>query len=98
MESIKLSVNEQKELIFPGLASAGYKWKCVLDDDTKLKIESRMDNTQSINPGKIGASCNEIFTVTGLQKGKVHATFIQYRHWEPESEAQKKTEYTIEVI
>ena len=97
MENIKLSVNEQKELIFPGLAMAGYKWKCVLDDDTKLKIESRMDDAQIMTPGKIGASRNEIFTITGLQKGIVHATFIQSRNWEPDSEAKQKKEYILEI-
>ena len=97
METMRLSVNEKKTIQFPGLGTAGYKWKCISDDETKLKIESNLDNS-SIKPLNVGASSNEIFTITGLQKGIVHATFIQSRNWEPESEAIKRMDYTIEVI
>ena len=98
METMRLSINEKKTIQFPGLGTAGYKWKCITDDETKLKIESRLESPPPLTPIKIGGSNNEIFTVTGLQKGIVHATFIQSRHWEPESEPIKKIEYTIEVI
>ena len=57
----------------------------------------RLDNETPSQPGNAGASRDEIFTITGLQKGTVHATFIQGRHREPESEAIKKIEYTFEV-
>jgi predicted secreted protein len=97
METIRLSVNEKKTIQFPGLGTAGYKWKCITDDETKLKIESKIDSP-SLKPLIIGGSSNEIFTITGLQKGIVHATFIQSRHWESESEAINRRDYTIEVI
>jgi predicted secreted protein len=98
METIRLSVNEKKTIQFPGLGTAGYKWKCITDDETKLKIESSLDSPPPVKPPIIGGSRNEIFTVTGLQKGTVHATFVQSRHWVPEAEPVKKIEYTIEVI
>ena len=66
MEFLQLSVNKQKELVFPGLGTAGYMWKYILDDDKKLKIEKRIDTTQPINKHNVGASRNEIFTFTGL--------------------------------
>jgi predicted secreted protein len=96
MPALKLTVNEKKELRFAGLGTAGYMWKCNLDDDSKVKIERRMDNPPS-GTNAVGASHDEIFTVTALKKGTVHASFIQYRHWEPESSAIKKMEYTIEI-
>jgi len=98
METIRLSVNEKKTIQFPGLGTAGYKWKCIMDDESKLKIESSQDSSPPLKPLIIGGSKNEIFTITGLQKGIVHATFIQSRNWEPESEAIKRMDYTIEVI
>ena len=98
METIRLSVNEKKTIQFPGLGTAGYKWKCIMDDESKLKIESSPDSSPPLKPLIIGGSKNEIFTITGLKKGIVHATFIQSRHWEPESEAIKRMDYTIEVI
>jgi len=96
METIQLSVNEQKELVFQGLGTAGYMWKCILNDASILKVERRMETTQSVNIA-IGGSRNEIFTLTGLKAGTVHALFMQCRHWEAESEAINKTEYNIVV-
>jgi predicted secreted protein len=96
MTALKLSVNEKKELRFAGLGTAGYMWKCKLDDETKVKVERRMDD-QPKGTDAVGASHDEIFTVTALKKGTVHASFIQYRHWEPESSAIKKIDYTIEI-
>jgi predicted secreted protein len=97
MPSIKLSVNEKKELRFPGLGTAGYMWKCTLDDETKVKVERQLDD-KPMEYNTAGVSHDEIFTLTALKKGTVHATFIQYRHWEPESSAIKKMEYTIEIV
>ena len=97
MPSITLSVNEKKELRFAGLGPAGYMWKCNLDDETKVKVERRLDD-KPMEHNTVGASHDEIFTLTALKKGTVHTTFIQYRHWEPESSAIKKMEYTIEIV
>ncbi|MEO6358213.1 MAG: protease inhibitor I42 family protein [Ferruginibacter sp.] len=96
MSAIKLSVAEKKELRFAGLGTAGYMWKCNLDDETKVKVERRMDN-KPLSPDAVGASHDEIFIITALKKGTVHASFIQFRHWEPESSAIKKMDYTIEI-
>jgi predicted secreted protein len=97
MPSVNLSVNEKKELRFPGLGTAGYRWKCNLDDETKVKVERQLDD-KPMEQNTVGASNDEIFTVTALKKGTVHATFIQYRNWEAESSAIKKMEYTIEIF
>jgi predicted secreted protein len=96
MTVIKIKVNEHTELRFAGLGTAGYMWKCIIDDETKIKAEKRMDDKSS-DPNNAGASRDEIFTVTGLQRGKTHATFIQSRHWEPDSEAINKVDYTFEI-
>ncbi|MDB5277647.1 MAG: hypothetical protein JWR61_2602 [Ferruginibacter sp.] len=96
MPAIKLSVNEKKDLRFAGLGTAGYLWKCNLDDDSKVKVEKRMD-TEPMRSNAVGASHDEIFTVTALKKGIVHASFIQYRNWEAETSAIKKMDYIIEI-
>ena len=97
MPAIALTVNQKTTLRFPGLGTAGYMWQCNLDDDTKLKVEKTMDDA-SPAPNTAGASRDELFTLTALKAGTVHANFIQYRHWEPESSAIKKMLYTIEIV
>mgnify|MGYP000511683568 CR=1 FL=1 len=53
-------------------------------------FEGRYINTALLEFGK------EIF-MTALKKGKVQATFLQYRPWEPEISAIKKVQYAIEI-
>ncbi len=96
MISLHLSLNEKKELRFSGLGTAGYIWKCNLDDETKLKVEKTFAGTDK-TATPTGASSDEVFYLTALKKGTVNATFIQFRSWEPEASAIKKENYSIEI-
>jgi predicted secreted protein len=96
MLSLDLKLNEKKELRFTGAGTAGYTWQCKLDDETKVKVERRWEGKPSLT-APVGASSDELFTVTALKKGKVQATFLQYRPWEPEISAIKKVQYAIEI-
>lgn len=94
MTSLHLSLNEKKELRFSGLGTAGYTWKCILDDETKLKVEKTFADRES-TATPTGASSDEIFYLTALKKGIVNATFIQSRSWEPATSAIKNENYSI---
>ena len=94
IEQINLKTGESTTLQLKGLATAGYQWDYLADDNNKL-VSITKDYLST--PKTVGASADEVFTITAKGKGIVNITFFQKRNWEKNSNAanSKKIKITI---
>lgn len=94
IEEIHLKTGESTTIQLKGLATAGYQWSYVSDDDKNLvSISKDYLSTQKA----VGASADEVFTITANNKGIVNISFYQKRNWETNVEPinEKKIKITI---
>jgi len=94
IEEINLKTGESTTIQLKGLATAGYVWSYVTDDNKKLVSISK--DYLSVQK-TVGASADEVFTITANNKGIVNISFFQKRNWEKNSNAanEKKIKITI---
>jgi predicted secreted protein len=95
IQEIHLKTGESTTVQLKGLATAGYQWNYVTDDNKNLVSISK---DYLSTPKAIGASADEVFTITANNKGIVNISFFQKRNWEKNSNAanEKKIVITIE--
>ena len=94
IEEINLKTGESTTIQLKGLATAGYVWSYVTDDNKKLVSISK--DYLSVQK-TVGASADEVFTITANNKGIVNISFFQKRNWEKNNNAanEKKIKITI---
>lgn len=94
IEEIHLKTGESTTIQLKGLATAGYQWNYV-SDDTKNLVSISKDYLSA--PKAVGASADEVFTITANNKGIVNISFYQKRNWETNVEPinEKKIKITI---
>ena len=94
IEEINLKTGESTTIQLKGLATAGYVWNYVTDDNKNLVSISK-DYLSA--PKTMGASADELFIITAKGKGTVNINFFQKRNWEKTSDAanEKKIKITI---
>lgn len=85
--SLDLRVGEERSLILPGLATAGYEWSYELHgarEAISLKKQWASGGTDGDLPGTapVGSAKDEVFTVGGLSPGTATIVFNQRRRWE----------------
>ena len=94
IEEIHLKTGESTTVQLKGLATAGYVWSYVTDDNKDLvSISKDYLSAQKT----MGASADELFIITAKGKGTVNISFFQKRNWEKPSNAanEKKIKITI---
>jgi len=94
IEEINLKTGESTTIQLKGLATAGYVWSYVTDDNKKLVSISK--DYLSVQK-TVGASADELYTITANNKGVVNISFFQKRNWEKNNNAanEKKIKITI---
>ena len=94
IEEIHLKTGETTTVQLKGLATAGYQWNYVSDDNKNLVSISK--DYLSVQK-TIGASADELFTITANNRGVVNISFFQKRSWEQNNNAanEKKIKITI---
>ena len=92
IEEIHLKTGESTTLQLKGLSTAGYQWNYTSDDNKNLVSISK--DYLSI-PKTIGASADEVFTITANAKGIVNISFFQKRNWEKMSNAANERKIKI---
>ena len=81
-QTVQLKLHEHFTLTLKGRSAAGYQWTPATDKENIISINKKIA-AQNKDPQKlIGASSDEVFTITALQKGKVTVHFKQLRVWE----------------
>jgi len=94
IEEINMKTGESTTIQLKGLATAGYQWNYTSDDNKNL-ISISKDYLST--PKTVGASADEVFTITANNKGIVNISFYQKRNWEKNNDAanEKKVKITI---
>jgi predicted secreted protein len=93
---IKLKAGESTTIKLKGLATAGYVWNYTTDDNKDcIKVSKEFTQPQDLTQRKMGASADEVFTITAQKKGLVHIYFSQQRSWEKNINAVNEKKVTI---
>jgi len=97
-EEIKLKKGDSISIKLKGLATAGYEWNYILNDDKDcIKISKDFAPYDGKDTGHHGASADEIFTITALKKGTTIIHFTQQRKWEKNTPTnERNVKITIE--
>ena len=92
---IHLSPGQGTEVRFKSSASGGYDWIVTVDNEAAISIYKKVEATpeSSLPPG---ASNDEVFQITAVQKGVAVLHFKQQRAWEPEA-WRKEEKIKIEI-
>jgi predicted secreted protein len=97
MEIVKLKKGKTFVLQLKGLASAGYTWQYTADREEIIVVEVEYKLAAPLTQKNAGASANEIFTITALEKGDTIIHFTQVRSWE-DKKIPPVDEKTIKLI
>lgn len=89
-ESLQLKKGESYVLRLKGLATSGYEWICAVENDKVVAVKKEFAATAQTEKKLVGASADEIFTITGLQQGNTLLHFKQLRLWEAGDTAREK--------
>jgi predicted secreted protein len=89
-DNLQLKKGESYDLRLKGKATAGYEWICTIENDTIVAVTKTFGATPETEKKLAGASKDEIFTITGLQKGNTRLHFKQARSWESGKPASEK--------
>lgn len=96
-DEIKLATGASATIKLKGLATAGYLWNYTTDDDKNcITITKEFVQAGQSAIKKMGASADEVFTITAQRKGTVHIYFFQGRSWEKNTDAADKK--TVSII
>ena len=96
-EEIKLKTGETTTINLKGLATAGYQWNYTIDGNKNLvTISKDYALTDNVNRKPVGASADEVFTITAVKPGTVNVYFFQSRSWE--KNANPKNKKRIHII
>lgn len=95
-EEIKLKIGESTTIQLKGLATAGYEWNYTTDDNKSVVTISKEFNlSEKLSQKNMGASADEVFTITANKKGNVNIYFFQKRSWEKNTNPLKEKKVKI---
>lgn len=97
-EEIKIKTGESAQVKLKGLATAGYEWNYIINDNKDLvSVSKDFILTEELTRKNIGKSADEIFTIKAHGKGTATITFFQQRSWEKKIPPvnEKKIKITI---
>jgi predicted secreted protein len=97
-DEIRLKTGETTSITLNGLATAGYQWNYTIEGD-KDCVEVSKDYAplrKSIQKN-VGASADEVFTITAQKKGTANIYFSQQRSWEKSADASNEKKVTVTV-
>ena len=98
-DEIKLKTGTSTTVNLKGSATAGYEWNYAIDDNEDcIKVSKEFVLPEKLTPKNMGASADEVFTITAIKKGRVNIHFSQQRSWEKNIDAvnEKKIKIIIE--
>ena len=98
-DEIKLKTGTSTTIKLKGLATAGYEWNYTIDDNEDcIKVSKDFVMPEKLPQKNMGASADEIFTLTAQKKGTVNIHFFQQRSWEKNMDPvnEKKVKIIIE--
>ncbi|MEP6949876.1 MAG: protease inhibitor I42 family protein [Ginsengibacter sp.] len=98
-DEIKLKTGTSTTITLKGLATAGYAWNYTTDDNNDcIKVSKEFVLPEKSGQKNMGASADEVFTITAQKKGVVTVHFSQLRSWEKETDPanEKKVKVIIE--
>ncbi|MES1220343.1 MAG: protease inhibitor I42 family protein [Bacteroidota bacterium] len=81
-QTIQLKPKEEYSLTLKGRLSAGYQWVSSTDNEKIISIDKKIAPQKDKTSKLPGASSDEVFILTALQKGKATVHFKQLRIWE----------------
>ena len=95
-DEIKLKTGESTTIRFKGLATAGYGWNYTIDDNEDcIKVTKEFAEPEKFIQKNMGASVDEVFTITAQKKGTVNIHFSQRRSWEKNIDPVNEKEVKI---
>ena len=64
-----------------GLASCGYLWDYVVDQDGIVNVSHIYDHNEKYDVMAVGSSPDELFKISGISAGTAVIKFMQTRPW-----------------
>ena len=97
-EAVGLKVGEELEIVLPGRASAGYRWREEVDagsDVASVRWRRGLDQAPKTLPP--GHDVPEIAIIRAEKAGTVRIRFIHVRPWEPKPRPAAERIVTVKV-
>ena len=79
----------------PSNPSTGFRW--TLEPDAKLTIHGEPILVKGASQARLGASGNEVWSLSATQSGGYTLQFVYHRPWEPVSSAEKTLKFILQV-
>jgi predicted secreted protein len=91
---VNLRVGDEHELRLEGLATAGYRWMPVVEDDAVAAVAEA--GVGELPNRRIGTSADELFTIRAVGPGATRVRFEQRRPFEPK-DVPPAAEHVVEI-
>jgi predicted secreted protein len=98
-DEIKLKPGSSTAVPLKGLATAGYEWSYAIEGNKDcIKVSKEFVLPEKLTQKNMGASADEVFTITAQKKGIVNIHFSQRRSWEKNRDPvnEKKVKIIVE--
>ena len=98
-DEIKLRTGASATIQLKGLSTAGYVWNYLIDGNKDfIKVSKEFTQPEKLTQIKMGASVDEVFTITAQKKGTIYIRFFQLRSWEKNTDPinEKRVKIIIE--
>ena len=93
--AIALQVAQTRELVLPGLGTAGYRWSDAVDGEAGIvELDWRRGFPAGDERRPAGASAPERLLITAVAPGRVVLHLVQQRPWE---HGRPRSEHVLEV-
>jgi predicted secreted protein len=81
-DEIELRPGEEKIVLLPSRAGAGYVWEAEVDDEAVVEASTNFESADDAAVGARAFSENELLTLRGLSDGTTSVRLVQRRAWE----------------
>ena len=97
-DDLTLRTGETTTIRLPGLATAGYRWEAVVDDDAVLEVSTDFEPGDIPPAGAATSNRDELLEVRAREAGTTTVRLRQRRPWEAHGEAAAERELRVNVV
>jgi predicted secreted protein len=95
--SLDMSVGEQRDVVLPGLGTAGYVWDAEIDGEGVVDVHWTRGDPPGSPPRPPGQSAPEVATIRAVAAGDGELRLYQHRRWEPATQAIARHDVHVHV-
>jgi predicted secreted protein len=96
-DEIALAPGEEKTVLLPSRAGAGYVWEAEVEDEAVAEAAVKFEGADDAAVGARTFSENELLTLRGCAEGTTRVRLVQRRTWEEGVEPKAARTLTVNV-